>query len=58
MNRYDNSGKDISAEDIKNAILFHEARGNASVCSRERQIRVLIRAIKDSQYTVVSFSSV
>ena len=32
MNRYVNSGKDvISAEDIKNAILFHGGSGNVKV---------------------------
>ena len=32
MNRYVNSGKDvISAEDIKNAILFHGRPGNVKV---------------------------
>ena len=36
MNRYINSGKDvISAEDIKNAILFHGGRGNVKVSVAE-----------------------
>ena len=57
MSRYFISGKDIPAEDIKNAILFHGGPGNVKVSVVEID-RVFIRAIKDSQYTVVSFSSV